>query len=202
MLGAQLLAEGDQARAERAVARRSTLGDRRDGGKHGKRLGRPRWPRQAMRLRSAPTGAAATARPRETVRPRRRARGRAPLRDPGDARLGPAGRSFANAAAILDERLDPPSCSPLKEIERASAAAAAGAGARACSISTSSSGRAAPGESRARSSPTPDSGRSFVLEPLAEIAPDWRDPLTGLTVRQLLHRLARPSPVDRRATPS
>jgi 2-amino-4-hydroxy-6-hydroxymethyldihydropteridine diphosphokinase len=30
--------------------------------------------------------------------------------------------------------------------------------------------------------------RLFVLEPLAEIAPDWRDPETGLTVRELLKR--------------
>ena len=28
--------------------------------------------------------------------------------------------------------------------------------------------------------------RAFVLEPLAEIAPDWRDPMTGLSVRHLL----------------
>ena len=33
--------------------------------------------------------------------------------------------------------------------------------------------------------------RRFVLEPLAEIAPAWRDPITGATVRQLLFRLGR-----------
>jgi 2-amino-4-hydroxy-6-hydroxymethyldihydropteridine diphosphokinase len=38
--------------------------------------------------------------------------------------------------------------------------------------------------------------RRFVLDPLAEIAPSWRDPVSGATIRQLRARLARPRPVD------
>ena len=37
-------------------------------------------------------------------------------------------------------------------------------------------------------------GRRFVLEPLAEVAPDWRDPVTGLTVLELFSRLPQPRP--------
>ena len=36
--------------------------------------------------------------------------------------------------------------------------------------------------------------RSFVLGPLATIAPRWRDPLTGLSVRQMKARLDRRRP--------
>jgi 2-amino-4-hydroxy-6-hydroxymethyldihydropteridine diphosphokinase len=43
--------------------------------------------------------------------------------------------------------------------------------------------------------------RDFVLEPLAEIAADWRDPLTGLSVRQLRYRLRAARPVDPRPAP-
>ncbi|MBN8816136.1 MAG: 2-amino-4-hydroxy-6-hydroxymethyldihydropteridine diphosphokinase [Sphingomonas sp.] len=43
--------------------------------------------------------------------------------------------------------------------------------------------------------------RRFVLDPLARIAPEWRDPLTGFTVRQMLARLTRrlPAPTPRGA---
>lgn len=34
--------------------------------------------------------------------------------------------------------------------------------------------------------------RRFVLAPLAAILPDWRDPVSHCTIRQLLHRLDRP----------
>jgi 2-amino-4-hydroxy-6-hydroxymethyldihydropteridine diphosphokinase len=34
--------------------------------------------------------------------------------------------------------------------------------------------------------------RRFVLDPLVEIAPDWRHPLSHLTARQLRKRAMRP----------
>ncbi len=39
--------------------------------------------------------------------------------------------------------------------------------------------------------------RRFVLQPAAAIAPCWRDPVTGLTLRQLHARLTRPRPLPR-----
>jgi 2-amino-4-hydroxy-6-hydroxymethyldihydropteridine diphosphokinase len=38
--------------------------------------------------------------------------------------------------------------------------------------------------------------RAFVLDPLAELVPAWRDPVSGLTVRQLRARLGARRPVD------
>ena len=39
--------------------------------------------------------------------------------------------------------------------------------------------------------------RGFVLGPAAAIAPNWRDPVTGLTLRQLNARLTAPRPLPR-----
>lgn len=39
--------------------------------------------------------------------------------------------------------------------------------------------------------------RSFVLGPASAIAPDWHDPITGLTIKQLHTRLTRPRPAPR-----
>jgi len=42
-------------------------------------------------------------------------------------------------------------------------------------------------------------GRDFVLGPLATIAPRWRDPSSGRTMRQLAHRLHKVDPTPIRS---
>lgn len=42
--------------------------------------------------------------------------------------------------------------------------------------------------------------RRFVLDPMLRIAANWRDPITGLTIRHLHARLRRPKLVDPRLT--
>lgn len=39
--------------------------------------------------------------------------------------------------------------------------------------------------------------RGFVLAPSVQIAGDWRDPISGLTTRQLFARLTKPHPLPR-----
>jgi len=39
--------------------------------------------------------------------------------------------------------------------------------------------------------------RDFVLVPAVALAPDWRDPVTNLSLRQLKARLTRPRPIPR-----
>jgi 2-amino-4-hydroxy-6-hydroxymethyldihydropteridine diphosphokinase len=116
------------------------------------------------------------------------------------APMGAAVRRFANAAAVIESRESPPDLlDRLKTIE-------------------SAFGRR-PGQRWSDRvidldivlwSDGPWSGdgltiphaefrtRRFVIDPLLQIVPDWRDPLTGLTVRQLAARLTRRRPILQR----
>ena len=113
--------------------------------------------------------------------------------------LGPAGRGFANAALVLESRLDPDELLlALKLIERGFGRRPGrrwGARVLDLDIILWSGG---PFAEQGLVIPHPSfRERLFVLQPLAEIAPGWRDPITGATLRQLLHRAARRKPVDR-----
>jgi 2-amino-4-hydroxy-6-hydroxymethyldihydropteridine diphosphokinase len=113
--------------------------------------------------------------------------------------LGPAGRSFANAVAIVDSRLAPDALlAELKGIERAFGRRPGRRwGPRVLDLDIILwSGGAWPGPGPIVPHPA-FRARAFVLKPLAEIAPRWRDPIGKATVRQLLARLTAPRPIPR-----
>ncbi|HEY0326187.1 MAG TPA: 2-amino-4-hydroxy-6-hydroxymethyldihydropteridine diphosphokinase [Allosphingosinicella sp.] len=101
--------------------------------------------------------------------------------------LGPAGRSFANAALLLTTELAPLELlAAIKRIERRFGRRPGrrwGPRVLDLDIILWSEGSfraprlAIPHQEMAR--------RDFVLRPLTEIAPEWRDPLSGRSVRQL-----------------
>jgi len=122
--------------------------------------------------------------------------------------LGPSSRRFANAALLLDTVDSPPALlARLKTVERAFGRRAGRRwGARVIDLDiilwsggSWSGGRKSGGRWVGPALTIPHRAfraRRFVLDPLADIAPTWRDPVTGLTVRQLA---ARAHAVDRRA---
>jgi 2-amino-4-hydroxy-6-hydroxymethyldihydropteridine diphosphokinase len=122
------------------------------------------------------------------------------------AALGPAGRGFANAAAIIATTLPPPALlALLKRIEAAFGRRAGRRwGARVLDLDIALwSGGAWPARRR-KAGPhrlaIPHrhmADRAFVLDPLARIAAGWRDPHSSRTIRQLRTRLRYPHPVDR-----
>jgi 2-amino-4-hydroxy-6-hydroxymethyldihydropteridine diphosphokinase len=113
--------------------------------------------------------------------------------------LGPAGRSFANAAAIVEAKLDPDAfLAMLKAIERDFGRRPGRRwGPRVLDLDIILwSGGVWDGTGPIVPHPA-FRQRAFVLQPLAEIAPAWRDPVSGATVRQLLARLTAPRPERR-----
>lgn len=105
--------------------------------------------------------------------------------------LGPSSRRYANAAVLVETELEPAELLPLlKRIERdAGRRRGQRWGARALDLDIilwnggcwADEGLVIP-HPRYRE-------RGFVLDPLCALAPDWRDPLTGRTIRQERARL-------------
>ena len=113
--------------------------------------------------------------------------------------LGPAGRGFANAVAIVESKLEPDELlAELKALERAFGRRPGrrwGPRVLDLDIILWSEG---PWDGPGPIVPHPQfRQRTFVVQPLAELAPGWRDPVSGLTVRQLLFRLTAPRPTHR-----
>lgn len=109
--------------------------------------------------------------------------------------VGPSLRRYANSAALVATSLDPPQMLALtKRIERAFGRRPGGQrwAARVLDLDLILwSGGACIGPGLAIPHPR-FRDRPFVLAPAAAIAPGWRDPATGLTLRQLHTRLTRP----------
>ena len=114
------------------------------------------------------------------------------------APLGPSRRFYANAAAIVATDLAPEELlDRLQAIERAFGRRRRGARWRPRVLDLDIvlwSGGAFAGSGASDRLVIPHREfrtRRFVLGPAAAIAPHWRDPVTGRTLRQLQHRLTR-----------
>ncbi|WP_294287571.1 2-amino-4-hydroxy-6-hydroxymethyldihydropteridine diphosphokinase [uncultured Sphingomonas sp.] len=117
------------------------------------------------------------------------------------APVGPSLRRYANTAALIESDLPPPAMlARLKAIERAFGRRRGrrwGARVIDLDIILWSGGT---WRDRALVIPHPRfRERDFVLVPLTALAPRWRDPLSGLTARQLLARLTVRRPAPNRA---
>ena len=118
----------------------------------------------------------------------------------GSVPVGPSQRRYANAAVVLDSDLKPRRLlERLQEIEQRFGRRRMGQRWRArvldLDIVLWSGGiHASPG----LAIPHPlFRDRGFVIGPAAAIAPRWRDPVGGLSLRQLDARLTRPRPTPR-----
>ncbi|MDT8760829.1 2-amino-4-hydroxy-6-hydroxymethyldihydropteridine diphosphokinase [Sphingomonas psychrotolerans] len=107
--------------------------------------------------------------------------------------LGPSKRRFANAVALIGTDEPPPALLVrLKAIERRfGRRRGRNWGARVIDLDIILWSEGAWGERTLTVPHARFRDRGFVLRPLLAVAPDWRDPVTGLRIRQLARRLAR-----------
>ena len=122
----------------------------------------------------------------------------------GSAPLGPSLRRYANAAAVVRTRLEPEVLlAALKDIETEFGRRSGGQrwSSRVLDLDIVLWSGGAFG-SAVLTVPHPDfRSRNFVLAPALAIVPNWRDPLSHLSIRQLhsrlTKRLTRPRPLPR-----
>ncbi|WP_310535060.1 2-amino-4-hydroxy-6-hydroxymethyldihydropteridine diphosphokinase [Novosphingobium sp.] len=122
--------------------------------------------------------------------------GASPVMD--SAPVGPTLRRYANAAALIETRLDPDDLlDHLHTIEEQFGRRRMGQAWRSrvldLDIALWSGGAYA--VSGLTIPHIHLRHRTFVLGPGMSLAPDWRDPITGLTLRHLHSRLTRPRPL-------
>jgi 2-amino-4-hydroxy-6-hydroxymethyldihydropteridine diphosphokinase len=119
----------------------------------------------------------------------------------GTPAMGAAQRRFANAALVLESELAPPALlAACKRTEREFGRRRGqrwGDRVLDCDIILWSGGA---WRSEGLTIPHPAfRERRFVLDPACAIAPDWRDPASGLTLAHHQARLTRPRPLPRGA---
>lgn len=120
--------------------------------------------------------------------------------------IGPSQRDYANAAALVETILEPDALlDALKSLEQRFGRRQTGRKWRARALDLDiilwSGG--------CWQSTGPDLDiphghyhkRAFVLAPARQIAPDWRDPVSGHTISHLFHQLNRPKRLDHRRSP-
>ncbi|MBS0480500.1 MAG: 2-amino-4-hydroxy-6-hydroxymethyldihydropteridine diphosphokinase [Proteobacteria bacterium] len=112
------------------------------------------------------------------------------------APLGPSSRRFANAAALVaSEELPPAMLARLKAIEVDFGRRPGRRwGERVIDLDIALWSGGIWADDRLTIPHPAFRDRRFVLDPLAQIVSGWRDPLTGLTIRQLAARLTRRAP--------
>ncbi len=116
----------------------------------------------------------------------------------GSAPLGPSLRRYANSVVLVDSSLSPPAMlARLKAIERAFGRRRGRRwGSRVIDLDIVLWSGGCWHDAQLTVPHIAFRERAFVLGPLAQVAPGWRDPVSGRNVRQLRHLVdrARPRP--------